>query len=79
MIYLLAIIVPPLALLLKGKIFQAIFNGIIWVISIALAIISLGALSLLWIVSVIWAILAVKSARDDERHEELVDAMRSRR
>ncbi len=79
MIYLLAIIVPPLALLLKGKIFQAIFNGIIWVISIALAIISLGALSLLWVVSVIWAILAVKSARDDERHEELVDAMRSRR
>lgn len=79
MIYLLAIIVPPLALLLKGKIFQAIFNGIIWVISIALAIISLGALSLLWFVSVIWAILAVKSARDDERHEELVDAMRSRR
>lgn len=79
MIYLLAIIVPPLALLLKGKIFQAIFNGIIWVISIALAIISLGALSLLWFVSVIWAIVAVKNAKDDERHEELVDAMRSRR
>lgn len=79
MIYLVAIIVPPLALLLKGKIFQAIFNGFIWAFSVILAIVSLGALSLLWFVSVLWAIVAVKNAKDDERHEELVDAMRSRR
>lgn len=79
MIYLIAIICPPLALLLKGKIFQAIFNGIIWIVSVVLAIISLGALSLMWFISVIWAILAVKSARDDERHDEIVDALRSRR
>lgn len=79
MIYLIAIICPPLALLLKGKIFQALFNGIIWIVSVVLAIISLGALSLMWFISVIWAILAVKSARDDERHDEIVDALRSRR
>jgi len=30
MIYLIAILLPPLALLFKGKIFQAIFNAIFW-------------------------------------------------
>ncbi len=79
MIYLLAIIVPPLALLLKGKIFQAIFNGILWVASIVLFVVSFGALSLLWFIAVIWAIISVRGAVNDERHDELVDALRSRR
>ena len=78
MIYLLAIICPPLALLLKGKIFQAIFNGIFWLISIAMFVISFGALSLLWIVAVIWAIIVVKGANDDERTQQIVDAIKSR-
>jgi len=78
MIYLLAIICPPLALLLKGKIFQAIFNGILWALSIVLFVISFGALSLIWILTVIWAIVAVKGANDDERTQQIVDAIKSR-
>ena len=38
MIYLVAIFLPPLALLLYGKIFQAIFNFIICVLAIVLGI-----------------------------------------
>lgn len=78
MIYLVAIICPPLALLLKGKIFQAIFNGIFWLVSVVMFVISFGALSLLWIVAVIWAIIVVKGANDDERTQQIVDAIKSR-
>ncbi len=78
MIYLVAILCPPLALLFKGKIFQAIFNGILWIVSLVLFAISFGALSLIWIVTVVWAIIVVKGANDDERHQEIVDAIKSR-
>tara|TARA_R110002096_G_scaffold416576_3_gene619779 strand:- start:226274 stop:226513 length:240 start_codon:yes stop_codon:yes gene_type:complete len=78
MIYLVAIICPPLALLLKGKIFQAIFNGIFWLVSVVMFVVSFGALSLLWIVAVIWAIVVVKGANDDERTQQIVDAIKSR-
>lgn len=78
MIYLIAIICPPLALLLKGKIFQAILNGVLWLISLVLFVVSFGVLSLLWIVTVIWAIISVKSANDQDRHDEIVDAIKSR-
>ena len=82
MIYLIAILIPPLALLFKGKIFQAIFNGILWAISAILFVVSLGILGGLtfpvWIVTIIWALLSVKSANDQERHQEIVDAIRSK-
>ena len=34
MIYLVAILFPPLALLIYGKIFQAIFNLVIWLFAV---------------------------------------------
>ena len=82
MIYLVAVICPPLALLFKGKIFQTIFNGIFWILSLAMFVFSLGILSGLtfpiWIVTIIWAIVVVKGANEDERHQEIVDAIRSK-
>ena len=75
MIYLVAILIPPLALLFKGKIFQAIFNGILWVCSVVMFVFSLGILSGLtfpiWILTIIWAIIVVKGANDDERAQKL--------
>lgn len=81
MIYLVAILVPPLALLFKGKIFQAIFNGILWGLSMIMFIFSLGFLSFLtfpiWIITIIWAVLIVKGSNDDERTQKIVDAIKS--
>lgn len=75
MIYLVAILCPPLALLFKGKIFQAIFNGIIWVVGLIFLIL-FGWI--LWGLTVIWAIVVVKGVNDDERTQQIVDAIKSK-
>jgi uncharacterized membrane protein len=83
MIYLVAIFLPPLALLLYGKIFQAIFNFIICVLAIVLGILFIvlpGApFVILWGIAVLHAVLAVNSAKQDARAREVADAMRGRR
>ncbi len=82
MIYLVAILIPPLALLFKGKIFQAIFNGILWFASVVMFVFSFGILSGLtfpiWILTIIWAIIVVKGVNDDERTQQIVDAIKSK-
>jgi len=85
MIYLIAILFPPLALLIYGKIFQAIFNLLLLLlglISIPIAILpvfTLGLPIILWGIAVLHAILAVNSAKQDARAKEIADAMRGRR
>jgi uncharacterized membrane protein len=83
MIYLVAIVLPPLALLIYGKIFQAIFNFLICVLAIVLGLIFIllpGApFVLLWGIAVLHAVLAVNSAKQDARAREVADAMRGRR
>ena len=81
MMYLLALILPPVALLLSGKIFQAIFNFILIIISI---VIFVGTLSLgsfisfpLYIISIIHAVLVVHGVRSDRKIEEAVSKARS--
>ena len=82
MIYLVAIVLPPLALLIYGKIFQAIFNFIICVLAIVLGIIFIllpGApFVVLWGIAVLHAVLAVNSAKQDARAREIADSMRGR-
>jgi hypothetical protein len=83
MIYLVAIVLPPLALLIYGKIFQAIFNFLICVLAIVLGIIFIvlpGApFVILWGIAVLHAVLAINSAKQDARAREVADAMRGRR
>lgn len=83
MIYLVAIFLPPLALLIYGKIFQATFNFIICVLAIVLGILFIvlpGApFVILWGIAVLHAVLAVNSAKQDARAREVADAMRGRR
>lgn len=83
MIYLVAIFLPPLALLLYGKIFQAIFNFLLCVLAIVLGLIFIvlpGApFVILWGIAVLHAVLAVNSAKQDARAREVADAMRGRR
>ena len=64
MLYILAILFPPLAILFTGKIFQAIFNLIIAVVGVVLFIVSVGALGIVYLIAIIHAIIAVHDYRD---------------
>jgi uncharacterized membrane protein YqaE (UPF0057 family) len=71
-IYILAIFLPPLALLLNGQIFSAILN-LVLIVPCAF----LGFLfPLLWAVPSAHGVLAVYMKREDRKHEEIVDAIR---
>ncbi len=76
MMYLLAIILPPLALLMTGKIFQAIFNLILIVLAIFIFVGTLGFGSFLsfplYIASIIHAVFVIHGARTDQKIEAAV-------
>jgi uncharacterized membrane protein YqaE (UPF0057 family) len=63
--YLIAILLPPLAILLCGKPFQAI-------IALILQITILG-----WIPAAIWAVLVVNGYHADRRADRIIRATRS--
>ena len=65
MLYLFALLLPPLAVLLCGKPFQAILNIILCL--------------LLWIPGVIHALLVVNAHHADRRHREMLSALKSMR
>jgi uncharacterized membrane protein YqaE (UPF0057 family) len=71
MIYILAIFVPPLALLLKGQIFSAIINVALIVPCAVLGF----AFPLLWLVPSAHAVIAISMARENRKHREIVDAI----
>jgi hypothetical protein len=71
MIYLLAIFVPPLALLLNGQVFSAVLN-----LAMIVPCIILGFFfPVLWFVPSAHAVLAIYMKREDRKHRELVDAI----
>jgi uncharacterized membrane protein YqaE (UPF0057 family) len=72
MIYLLAILLPPLALLLNGQPFNAIFNVVLIVPCFLLGLI----FHPLWLVPSAHAVIAIYMERDKRRHREIVDAIR---
>jgi hypothetical protein len=80
MIYLLAFFCSPLALLLAGKPVSALFNLILYVISIVLWVTILFAHTafLLWIVCVLHAVLAINNAREDRRARRIIESSRPR-
>jgi uncharacterized membrane protein YqaE (UPF0057 family) len=62
--YLIAIILPPLAILLCGKPLQAL-------VALILQITILG-----WIPAAVWAVLVVNSYQADKRTNRIIKAMR---
>ena len=71
--YLLALLVPPLAILLSGRFFQAVFNGLLWVLGIVLLLLPfVPGLPILGIV-VLWALLVVHGRKQEARDRRLVD------
>ena len=72
MIYVLAFFLPPLALLLNGQIFAAIFNAIFFVLFLVLGILFFSPW--LWLIAPLHAIVAIAMRREDRKHRELVAA-----
>jgi len=72
MIYFLAIVLPPVALLIEGKIFQAIINAVFWILGLVLFL--LGGFILLGI-TMIHAVIVVHGSRSDARTQKIVDAI----
>jgi hypothetical protein len=72
--YLFAIFIPPLAVLMCGRIFMAMIFAVLWVISIAgLFLFGLGAL--LWIALAIAAVMMVNGHDADKRQKQLIAAV----
>jgi len=78
MSYLLAFLVPPLAILLQGRPFQAIFNGLLWFGSLLLILLPIVARQGGLLPSVICAIAAVYNRRSEARDRRLVEDALSR-
>lgn len=79
MIYILAFFLPPLALLIEGKPFSAIFNLALIVLVLLLSVLTLFSFAWLLIVPSVHAILAIEQTRRRREHRELVEAAREGR
>ena len=75
MLYLVAIIVPPLAVLMCGKPFQAIFNFILLVLGILIFVGSLGLANgitfVIWIACIAHAMFTVHGRNQAARDSKL--------
>ncbi len=75
MLYLIAIFVPPLALLLSGRLVAALLNLGLYFLAIIGAITFLPGL-LFWGLAVLHAVLVINNARSERRNRDLIDALR---
>lgn len=79
MMYLLALILPPLAILFAGKPFQAVFNGMLWLGGLLFILLPFVAGQMAWGIAVIWALAVVHGRREEARDRRLIDeALRHR-
>ena len=80
MLYFIAIFCSPLALLLAGRPISAVFNLILWVLSISLwvTIIFFHAGFILWAIAFLHAVMAISDARADRRARRVMQASRWR-
>ena len=73
MIYILAVLLPPLGLLLNGQPFSAIFSVILIVFSLIFGILFFAPV--LFLLPSIHGVLAVYMKREDRKHREIVEAI----
>ena len=80
MLYLLAIFCSPMALVFAGKPFQAVFNLILYILSLVcwITIVLHSAGLFLWAVAFIHAALAIHDAHEDRRSRRIAAAMERR-
>ena len=73
MIYILAVLLPPLGLLLNGQPFSAIFSVILIAFSLVFGLLFFAPV--LFLLPSIHGVLAVYMKREDRKHREIVEAI----
>lgn len=76
--YLIAIFLPPVAILTTGKIFQAIFNLIFCALVITFTLISFGGLAWLWLLCIMHAAFAIDSYKKSADAKQLERAFKNK-
>jgi hypothetical protein len=70
---LLALLIPPLAVLLSGRPFQAVFNALLWLSGLVLIVLPFVPGLMTWGLAVVWAVLVVRGRRQEARDRRLVE------
>ena len=73
MLYLLAFLAPPVAILLAGRPFQAVFNALLWVLGLVLLVLPFVPGLLTWGLAVLWAVVVVRNRQAAARDRRLVE------
>ena len=71
MIYILAVLLPPLGLLFNGQPFSALLNVVLIVFCLVFGLV----FPVLFLVPSIHAVIAVHMKREDRKHREMIDAI----
>lgn len=75
---LLALLIPPLAVLLSGRPFQAVFNALLWLSGLILLVLPFVPGLMTWGLAVVWAVLVVRGRQQEARDRRLVEAALAR-
>jgi hypothetical protein len=75
MIYILAVFVPPLALLLNGQPLSALLNLVIIVPCLVFGVLLFPITSFVLFIPSIHAVIAIYMKREDRKHREIIDAI----
>lgn len=76
MLYLLACLLPPLALLLAVKPFHAIISLVLYILAWFGLFFMLVPGILLWMVAVLHAVLVINASRADKRAQKIIKALK---
>ena len=78
MMYLLAFLLPPAAILLAGRPFQAVLNGLLWLLGLVLLVLPFVPGLMTWAIAIIWAVLVVRNRHQEQRDRRLVESALAR-
>lgn len=78
MLYFVALFCSPLALLFAGKPFQAILNGVIWLVAWLGLFLFFVPGFIAWAVGVAHAVMVINAKKQDQRTQRVIDAMKSK-
>lgn len=75
--FLLAILVPPLAILLCGKPLQSMINACLYVPGVIFCWTGIGLLP--WLIAAVHALMVVNNSKADKRQKQLIAAVKAGR
>jgi hypothetical protein len=72
---LIAILLPGLSFLLRGKLISAVVAIVLQIIAV-ITFLFFGIGFMLWLILAIWAVVSYQNAKADKHHKQMVKAMR---